>query len=78
MSEITLTPISNYALKLQSEIIKYEGDVRRIYSDPVGIPTMGIGFALFDRKVDSVTKVETYTYRGGTKEVLIKQLTSAK
>lgn len=76
MREITPASVANYNDELKRNIIKYEGDVRRIYVDNIGIPTMGIGFALFTRSVDPITHVETFSYRVGSLTALDTELTS--
>lgn len=68
------TPDSTFGNDLRAHLQRVEGDVRRIYSDSKGIPTMGIGFALFSEGGnDGVGR--DYTYRGGSKEALRNELT---
>lgn len=61
---------------LRSGIEALEGNIYRIYSDSVGIPTMGIGYALFDRHENDVTKEVSYSYRNGSKDKLDEELKS--
>ncbi len=60
--------ITDYTDQIRNKIREYEGEVLRIYSDGKGIPTMGIGFALFNER--TVNKQYVYSYRGGSFEAL--------
>ena len=62
-------PETNFRDDLVTFIGEREGDVRRIYTDGKGIPTMGIGFALFHQ-----TTGDQYTWRGGSAEALKTEL----
>ncbi|MEJ2407664.1 MAG: calcium-binding protein [Candidatus Thiodiazotropha sp.] len=75
MSQILPTSINDFNTTLRKTITKFEGDVRRIYVDHKGIPTMGVGFALFTRSV-MANKVEHYAYRHGTQAGLDAELRS--
>lgn len=47
-SPITATPLSpqSYKERAWSHLVEHEGFIDRIYSDPKGIPSMGLGYAL--------------------------------
>jgi hypothetical protein len=86
MSTITPTLVETEATETQSEafsrslkdVIKnFEGDVRRIYVDHLGIPTMGVGYALIERNENNVTGVATYQFRNGSREALDNELNGA-
>ncbi len=49
----------------------HEASIRRVYSDSIGIPTLGIGFALFDKLTDG-----SYQYRYGSLAELEKKLST--